>query len=108
MEADMSKHKMWTSFALAVLLAAALSIGCGGATGGTIDDATITTRVKTAILNDSVVGGQKIDVDTSNRVVTLSGQVVAQADRDRAVKIARSVEGVADVKDTLQVVPGKE
>lgn len=104
----MSKHNIWTPFVLTVLLAAALTIGCGTGAGAAIDDATITTRVKTAILNDPAVGGQKIDVDTSNRVVTLSGQVVTQADRDRAVKIARSVDGVADVKDTLQVVPGRE
>jgi hyperosmotically inducible protein len=104
----MSKHNTRISFALTVLLAATLSIGCGSGTGAAIDDATITTRVKTAILNDSAVGGQKIDVDTSNRVVTLSGEVVTQADRDRAVKIARSVDGVADVKDSLQVVPARE
>jgi hyperosmotically inducible protein len=102
----MSKHNTRISFALTVLLAATLSIGCGSGTGAAIDDATITTRVKTAILNDSAVGGQKIDVDTSNRVVTLSGEVVTQA--DRAVKIARSVDGVADVKDSLQVVPARE
>ena len=38
---------------------------CGKTVGETIDDATITARVKTALLNDPQVGGMKIDVDTT-------------------------------------------
>ena len=78
---------------------------CGKTVGETIDDTTITTRVKTAMLNDPAVGGLRIDVDTFKNVVTLSGRVKSQAERDKAIALARSVDGVADVKDALQVIP---
>ena len=49
------------------------TVACGKSVGNTIDDATITGRVKTAMLNDPQVAGLKIDVDTFKGVVTLSG-----------------------------------
>ena len=79
--------------------------GSGKTVGETIDDATITTRVKTAMLNDPAVGGLRIDVDTFKGVVTLSGRVKSQAERDRAMMLARGISGVVEVKDTLQVIP---
>jgi hyperosmotically inducible protein len=78
---------------------------CGKTIGETIDDATITARVKTALLNDPQVGGMKIDVDTTQGVVTMSGIVKSQAEADRAVQLARQASGVKDVKSTLQVNP---
>jgi len=45
---------------------------CGKSIGETIDDATITARVKTVLLNDPQVSGMKIDVDTTLGVVTMS------------------------------------
>lgn len=87
----------------ALFVAVPLMIGC--AKGAPLNDATLTTRVKTAILNDPTVGKLPIDVDTVNRVVTLSGRVTTEAQRDRAVALARSVPGVVDVKDTLQIGP---
>ena len=55
------------------LMAPLLLTACGKSVGETIDDATITTRVKTSLLNDPDVGGLRIDVDTFKGVVTLSG-----------------------------------
>jgi len=63
----------WKMTLLATILAAPLVAGCGKTIGETIDDTTITTRVKTAMLNDPAVGGLSIDVDTYKGVVTLSG-----------------------------------
>ena len=54
----------------------------------TIDDATITARVMTALLNDPQVGATKIDVDTTNGIVTLSGTVKSQAEAARALVLA--------------------
>ena len=79
--------------------------GCGKTVGETVDDATITTRVKTALLNDPDVGGLKIDVDTFKGVVTLSGAVKTQAEQQKAIAIARRTDGVRDVKSTLQINP---
>jgi hyperosmotically inducible protein len=80
--------------------------GCGKTiapqTKPATDDLSITTRVKTALLNDPEIAG-KIDVATANGVVTLSGVVKSPAERDKAVAIARKVSGVTDVKASLQV-----
>jgi len=93
------------SLALALALAAPLVTACGKSVGETIDDTTITTRVKTAMLNDPGVGGLRIDVDTFKGVVTLSGRVKSEGEKEQAVTLARRVSGVAEVKDALQVVP---
>ena len=90
---------------LALALMVPLTAACGKTIGETIDDTTITTRVKTAMLNDPAVGGLRIDVDTFKGVVTLSGRVKSAAERDQAVSIARRVNGVAEVKDALQIIP---
>jgi hyperosmotically inducible periplasmic protein len=78
---------------------------CGKSVGETVDDAGITAQVKTALLNDPDVGGLRIDVDTAKGLVTLSGIVKSKAEADKAVAIARKVDGVRDVKSTLQVNP---
>lgn len=87
------------------LIAPLVLTACGKTVGDTIDDATITTRVKTALLNDPDVGGLRIDVDTFKGVVTLSGAVKSPAERDKAIAIAKRIGGVVDVKSTLQIQP---
>lgn len=52
------------------------------------------------------MSGTGIDVDTSNRVVTLRGTVSSEAEKQRAIEIARAVEGVAEVRDELVVGTG--
>ena len=101
----MKKLTYWKSILLAVVLLAPLTAACGKTVGETVDDTTITTRVKTAMLNDPAVGGLRIDVDTFKGVVTLSGRVKSPAERDQAIGIARSVDGVVEVKDALQIEP---
>ena len=90
---------------LAALVAAPLVAGCGKTIGETIDDTTITTRVKTAMLNDPNVSGGTIDVDTYKGVVTLSGRVKSQGEHDQAMALARKADGVTEVKDALQIIP---
>lgn len=93
-----------TVLLLALLMLMPVVAGCGKTVGETIDDATITTRVKTALLNDPDVGGLRIDVDTTRGIVTLSGTVRSPSEEQRAVALARKTSGVVDVKSTLQVV----
>ena len=95
----------WKSLVLALVVMAPLTAACGKTVGETIDDTTTTTRVKTSLLNDPNVGGLRIDVDTFKGVVTLSGRVKSQAEKDQAVTLARRVDGVTDVKDALQIIP---
>ncbi len=102
----MKKLSNWKTLVLAVLIAAPLApAGCGKTVGETIDDTTITTRVKTAMLNDPAVGGLRIDVDTFKGAVTLSGRVKSEAEKQQAITLARGIDGVTEVKDALQVIP---
>jgi hyperosmotically inducible protein len=72
---------------------------------GAVDDAVLSTRVKTVFINDPAIGGARIDVDTSAGVVTLSGRVKSKDEEARAVELARTIKGVTDVKSTLQIQP---
>jgi hyperosmotically inducible periplasmic protein len=101
------KRYSYTTFILlvATLLAPLLLSACGKSVGDTIDDATITTRVKTSLLNDPVVGGLRIDVDTFKGVVTLSGSAKTKDEEAKAIALARQIDGVKDVKSTLQINP---
>jgi osmotically-inducible protein OsmY len=101
----MKQLSSWKMVVLALVVAAPLTGGCGKTVGETIDDTTITTRVKTSMLNDPQVGGLRIDVDTFKGVVTLSGRVKSQTEHDQAIALARRTSGVVEVKDALQIAP---
>ena len=68
-------------------------------------DAGITTAVKTKMASDDTVKASEINVDTHNHVVTLNGTVGSQAQKERAVMIARNTKGVSNVVDDLTVGP---
>jgi hyperosmotically inducible protein len=93
-------------------LASLVLPACGGGMGmrpatvnASNDDATITARVRTALLNDPQVAATRIDVTTANGVVTISGSVKSAADQARAIQLARQTAGVKDVKSVLQISP---
>lgn len=95
---------------IALLLAAPLPAGCAKAKSSpahtaAVDDAVLSTKVKTAFINDLVIGEARIDVETSKGVVTLSGRVKSKDEETKAVELARTVKGVTDVKSTLQIQP---
>lgn len=71
--------------------------------GNAISNAALTTAVKTKLLAADDVAGTKIDVDSSNGVVTLSGTVRTAAERTRAVAIAKGTDGVKSVVDKLKI-----
>jgi len=68
-----------------------------------VDDAAITTKVKTAVLAEPGLKTLQIDVDTKNGVVTLSGTVDSPTLKERATQIAQNVSGVRSVVDNLAV-----
>lgn len=68
-----------------------------------MDDTGITTKVKTAILNDPELKVLQIHVATNNGVVTLSGTVDSAANSDHAKNIANAVKGVKSVDNQLTV-----
>jgi hyperosmotically inducible protein len=92
------------SFALALLLSVT---GCTSMTGETagqyVDDSTITTSVKAKLVADKVVNVTRIDVDTTNRVVSLNGVVESPEQKTRAEQLAMQVGGVRRVDNNLQI-----
>lgn len=74
--------------------------------GQQIDDATISAKVKAALLAAENVNGTDISVETNAGRVTLHGMVPDQGQIDRAVAAARNVEGVVDVENRLAVGEG--
>ena len=71
-----------------------------------VDDAAITTKVKSAVLAEPGLKSLQINVDTKDAVVTLSGTVDTPELKSRAVQIAQSVQGVKSVNDNLSVKTG--
>jgi hyperosmotically inducible protein len=68
-------------------------------------DPALTAAIKGKFIADTTVAALKIDVDTRDGVVTLTGQVRTQAEKDQALKIARETDGVKSVIDRLTVTP---
>ncbi len=69
-----------------------------------LTDAKIATVIKTRLLMDTDISGFDIDVDVENGVVTLTGEVDSDAERDLAVEIAKNASDVKDVESDLRVV----
>lgn len=66
-------------------------------------DEGIATSVQAKYYDDDAVRGRNVSVMAESGVVTLRGTVESQAARERAVSIAREVEGVRDVRDELNI-----
>jgi hyperosmotically inducible protein len=69
----------------------------------TVSDATISSKVKAALIADEMVKARNINVDTLRGVVTLNGTVHSASEKSQAISLARKVEGVFDVKDNLKI-----
>ena len=90
--------------ALVLLVAAAsVSAGCAARSRTAIENAQTAVRVKTALVNDVEIGTLPIDVEAAGGVVTLEGTVRTPDQIDRALAIARAVQGVARVESALVV-----
>jgi hyperosmotically inducible periplasmic protein len=69
--------------------------------GQAIDDVTIGTRLKAAYAADPELSALKINVDTTQGVVRLRGEVKSMALRRKAEDTARKVQGVKSVQNDL-------
>ena len=82
--------------------------GCAGtqtqeSTGEYIDDATITTKVKSVMIADKEVSAFHISVETIKGVVHLTGSANTKQEADKAATIARDVAGVKSVDNGIHV-----
>ena len=72
--------------------------------GGDLGDGWTTAKIQAKYFLDGDVKGHEINVTTNNGVVTLQGQVESAAEKRQAVALARSTDGVTDVRDELKIV----
>ena len=82
---------------LAFVLLGTASTWAQRSVGEVIDDSVITAKIKASYAADSQVSALAIDVDTANGVVTLSGIVSTELERQRAIQLAHSTDGVKQV-----------
>jgi hyperosmotically inducible protein len=68
-----------------------------------LEDGALTAKIKSKMALDDSVKALNIDVDTNAGVVMLSGTVHSQAEKSRAVQLARETSGVKSVDDKLVV-----
>lgn len=68
-----------------------------------LSDGSLTAKIKAKMALDDSVKALDIDVDTSGSTVTLSGVVQTEAQRRRALQLARETAGVTQVVDRLQI-----
>jgi hyperosmotically inducible protein len=74
-------------------------------TGEVVDDSMLTAKVKAALIADPVTKAGQINVDTNGGIVQLSGFVDSSAEKSKATEVARTVEGVRDVQNQLDIKP---
>jgi osmotically-inducible protein OsmY len=84
-------------------LAACTSTPSSESTGQYIDDTVITTKVKSAVFDDPSLKSAEINVETFKGQVQLSGFVNSQNDINRAVVLARGIDGVSGVTNRMQL-----
>jgi hyperosmotically inducible periplasmic protein len=68
-----------------------------------LGNAGLTSKIKAKMALDDSIHATAIDVDTDGSVVTLSGTVGSEAERTRALQLARETDGVTQVVDRLRV-----
>jgi len=66
-------------------------------------DTAITTKVKAGLVKEPDLSSLGIHVETEKGVVMLSGFVNSKTEADKAVKVAKSVDGVTNVKSAIKV-----
>jgi osmotically-inducible protein OsmY len=76
--------------------------------GDPVGNAWLTTKIQGKYFLDQMVKGRRVDVSTNNGVVTLSGTVNSEHEKQKAVEIARNTDGVRRVEDRLKVAPGTD
>lgn len=98
----------YRTLAVTAALCAMLAAGCAGSmsqksTGEHVDDAVVTTKVKTALVQAEQVDAIDVNVSTYKGVVQLSGFVDTESEAEQAELIAARVAGVKRVENKLEL-----
>jgi hyperosmotically inducible protein len=90
-----------------VSMAACTATRTSRSSGETLDDATVTAKVKTALARDPSTSAFRIDVETYRGDVQLNGFVDSADMKSSATRVAKSVDGVKNVSNNLKVGTGE-
>jgi hyperosmotically inducible protein len=93
---------------VAVTAAALLATGCNlmkgkETTGQYVDDATVATRAKTALVKDNTVSASDFNIDVYKGNVTLTGVAKTPDEVSRAIDDIKRVPGVVSVKNATRL-----
>jgi len=99
-----------TTFIAAAAAIVLITSGCAvtrdqESVGAYVDDATITTKIKTRFVDNKDINTLSIKVETLNGTVMLSGFAKNATEKDTAESIARRTEGVKMVKNEIAIRP---
>lgn len=105
-----SRTNILYSVFLVLILSSTMLPGCSStnkhsSTGEFIDDSAITTKIKAKLLDDELVRGTAISVETLKGVVLLSGFAKSQQEKSQAENIAKKVHGVHEVRNQIVLRP---
>jgi hyperosmotically inducible protein len=101
--------RLLTGFACAAIILSVVAPAAWAqdrSAGDRVDDAMITSTVKTKLTADRPKSAVKVDVDTKDGVVTLTGTVSTEEQKAEAERLARNTKGVKDVISTGLKVEG--
>lgn len=90
---------------LALPMLIALTLCFVACSSQAVDDSTVTAKVKTKLAADAETSAIKIGVETKGGVVTLSGTVPTETEKQKAEQIARNTDGVKRVVNDIAVNP---
>lgn len=95
-----------TGLPVAVMADSSISVTAKTAKADTksaMADATVTAKVKAALIREKDMSAMDVNVETNNGVVQLSGFVDTMDQQERAAKVALAVEGVREVKNDVRL-----
>jgi len=93
----------WAALSSLVLVAPAMA---DKTAGQTVDDSTIATETKAALIDKDKVSAGSLNVEVNKGTVQLAGFVDSEAEKAAALKTAHHINGVVKVLDAMVVLPG--
>jgi hyperosmotically inducible protein len=100
------KYAVATAMAAAMItLVGCVAPGTPGYPATSVDDANVTAQVRTALVNEAMFKVNQVRVETVNGVVTLTGIVQSRPEADRVIEMTKTVQGVKEIRNSLDVRP---
>jgi hyperosmotically inducible protein len=98
------RFRRWPACLLCLMLAT--PAGAQKSAGEAVDDAYIAATLKASLLDHKDTDGTRINVESDQGVVQLSGFVRSEAEKTTAIKLAHATPGVRKVIDSLVLSAG--